>query len=300
MRLQTTGQAKPGTKRRKRDETVLSSPEHIKDEVEMLTGDSPLYNDLENYVDPNINIDNIDIDDLVRHDMPDVLLGVIKDDTVSPASDHTPSPDHQQYMRSLSPELQPPGCPPPPPGCPAPGYLEHPTPDGPGYSPPGASYCDSVEEPKIRLDYDSIGSSVQDLTPKRNKRSLFNPNMFNAESRESTVETDSISTKSLISRINSLNRRQQRDSVTDDSIGSSSLVSDKNTDQSDDETKIKVLELKHKFEGVKDKCIEKIKTKIIKPEEEKTILDHKQTRADCFPAFVFVMTPIAVVIIAGR
>lgn len=321
-RLQTAGVAKRGTKRRKKDTaSVMSSPD-INHDVEMLNGDSPLYNDLENYVDPSVDVNNLDIDEFLRQDIPDVLQ-----DALSPGSDMTPSPDHQDLLRSLSPEApylsQPPGCPAPssarplPPGCSAPGYFFD------NEDMIGACYTDSSDKkPKIKLDYDSIpGSSVQDLTPKKsNKRSLFNPMSIGSPApaivkqeveEVDCVETDSkssISTRSLIDRINNLNRSKHRGSLasaddsaykSQDSLCSSPPLSEtgKNDESDVEDYKPKVLDLKNKFEGAKDKCMEKIKSKINKSDEEKQMIHSK--KADCFPAFVFMMTPIAVVALAG-
>ena len=77
----------------------------------------------------NEHFENIDIDDLLRQDIPDVLQGVIGEaisiDSMSVEADLTPSPDDQELMRCLSPSGPPPGCPPPlamgpAPGCPRP------------------------------------------------------------------------------------------------------------------------------------------------------------------------------------
>ena len=66
---------------------------------------SPILQELHDFVD---GIDNID--EFVKQDIPDVLMGVM-------GSDETPSPELQELQRCLSPDaselLQPPGCPPP-------------------------------------------------------------------------------------------------------------------------------------------------------------------------------------------
>ena len=126
------------------------------------------------------------------------------------------------------------------------------------------------------------------------------------------METDSkssISTRSLIDRINNLNRSKHRSSLTSaddsayksqDSLCSSPPLSEtgKNDESDVEDSKPKVLDLKNKFEGAKDKCMEKIKSKINKSDEEKQMIHSK--KADCFPAFVFMLTPIAVVALAGK
>ena len=62
---------------------------------------------------------------------------------------------------------------------------------------------------------------------------------------------------------------------------------------------MKVSELSKKFGGAKKKCMEKIKSKMIRTDDEKSMLVSKQARGDCFPAFVFMLTPLVVVVLAG-
>ena len=292
--------------------------------IQMLS-EPKLFNDLQ----------DIDIDDLLRQDIPDVLQGVIGEasssiDSMSVQTDLTPSPDDQDLMRCLSPSGPAPGCPPPSrspgpaPGCPL---------------PPGAS------QQSLQIDYDSLppifqhGSSVENLTPRRGQVSLLrsssgkaspikNKNQFlgslEADSRSSSrsllssrsndlAEADSprpVTTKSLISRINSLNKKHS-DSLTSDTDSAyksgDSLCSSLATgdslksppDISDEDSETKVSELSKKFGGAKKKCMEKIKSKMSKTDDEKSLLVSKQTRGDCFPAFVFMLTPLVVVVLAG-
>ena len=328
-RLQTAGVAKPGMKRRKRNEgsaALLGSPnQHNEDSMDNNSFDvsegSPILQELHDFVD---GIDNID--EFVKQDIPDVLMGVM-------GSDETPSPELQELQRCLSPDaselLQPPGCPPPllnlqPPGCPAP--------SGP---PPGSRFLETDEfdeplYPSIHLDYENISdisdkynsnSSVQNLTPRRKQLELLkrvsgftdtSSPIMNKDDRIATADspdTDSISTRSLITRINSLNKKHiespsDNDSAykSQDSFSSSIFVSDsaKSPELSEEESKPNISELTRKFGGAKKKCIEikeKIKSKTSKVDDIPTI---KQSRADCFPAFVFMLTPFAVVILAGN
>ena len=305
----------------------------------------------------NEHFENIDIDDLLRQDIPDVLQGVIGEslmsvDSMSVEADLTPSPDDQDLMRCLSPSGPPamamgpaPGCPRPrgpPPGCPL---------------PPGAAPRHPEQE-SVQIDYDSLppvsrqgiatgdgpGSSVENLTPKRGQVLLMrssssnkgspvkNRNQFTSLDCQDTngrasssrsllfslsndvADCESakpVTTKSLISRINSLNNRKHHDSLassdTDSAYKSQESFSSITTDSikspsdlSDGETELKVSELSKKFGGAKKKCIEKIKSKINKTDEEKNMPVSKQQRGDCFPAFVFMLTPLAVVVLAGR
>ena len=344
-RLQTAGIAKPGTKRRKREDGVfLGSPEH--NGLEMSNGNILSDGNIQVLNEPqlfNEHFENIDIDDLLRQDIPDVLQGVIGEslmsvDSMSVEADLTPSPDDQDLMRCLSPSGPPamalgpaPGCPRPrgpPPGCPLP----------PGAAPP------RLEQESLQIDYDSLppvnrqgiatgdshGSSVENLTPKRGQVYSMRASSSNkgspvkASSRSllSSLSHDvadcespkPVTTKSLISRINSLNNRKQHDSLassdTDSAYKSqesfssfSSITTDSiksPSDLSDGETELKVSELSKKFGVAKKKCIEKIKSKINKTDEEKNMPVSKQQRGDCFPAFVFMLTPLAVVVLAGK
>ena len=352
-RLQTAGIAKPGTKRRKREDGVLlGSPEH--NGLEMSNGNILSDGNIQVLNEPqlfNEHFENIDIDDLLRQDIPDVLQGVIGEslmsvDSMSVEADLTPSPDDQDLMRCLSPSGPPamalgpaPGCPRPrgpPPGCPLP----------PGAAPP------RLEQESLQIDYDSLppvprnllskqgcsatgdsfnshGSSVENLTPKRGQVYLMrasnsnkgspvkNKNQFTSHDCQDDVadcESKPVTTKSLISRINSLNSRKHHDSLassdTDSAYKSqesfssfSSITTDSiksPSDLSDGETELKVSELSKKFGGAKKKCIEKIKSKINKTDEEKNMPVSKQQRGDCFPAFVFMLTPLAVVVLAGK
>ena len=302
----------------------------------------------------NEHFENIDIDDLLRQDIPDVLQGVIGEaisiDSMSVEADLTPSPDDQDLMRCLSPSGPPPGCPPPLAMGPAPGC---PRPRGPPPGcplPPGAAPR-HLEQESVQIDYDSLppifnqGSSVESLTPKRGQMSLMrasssnkgspvrNKNQFSSPDCQDTERRASsrsllssqslrvatadspqpVTTKSLISRINSLNNRKHNDSLTSsdtdsayksqESFSSSNVTTDSiksPSDVSDGETELKVSELSKKFGGAKKKCIEKIKSKINKTDEEKDMQVTKQHRGDCFPAFVFMLTPLAVVVLAGN
>lgn len=360
IKFPISGIAKPGTKRRKREDGVLlGSPEH--NGLEMSNGNILNDGNIQVLNEPQLfnehfeNIDSIDIDDLLRQDIPDVLQGVIGEslmsvDSMSVEADLTPSPDDQDLMRCLSPSGPPamamgpaPGCPRPrgpPPGCPM---------------PPGAAPR-HLEQESLQIDYDSLpplsrqgcssGSSVENLTPKRGQVYLMrasssnkgspvkNKNQFRSQdcqdtdvraSSRSLLSSQShdvadcesakpVTTKSLISRINSLNNRKHHDSLassdTDSAYKSqesfssfSSITTDSiksPSDLSDGETELKVSELSKKFGGAKKKCIEKIKSKINKTDEEKNMPVSKQQRGDCFPAFVFMLTPLAVVVLAGK
>ena len=346
-----SGVAKPGTKRRKREEGILGSPEHNglgNGNIQIL--DEPqLFNE---------HFENIDIDDLLRQDIPDVLQGVIGEalmsvDSMSVEADLTPSPDDQDLIRCLSPSGPAPGCPPPmamglAPGCPRPMATADgpapgcPRPRGP---PPGCPLPPRhLEQESLQIDYDSLppifsqGSSIENLTPKRGQVSLMrasssnkgspvkNRNQFPSDSRSSSrsllssqshdaADCESpkpVTTKNLISRINSLNKKHNDSLSSSDadsayksqeSFSSSSVTTDSiksPSDLSDGESELKVSELSKKFGGAKKKCIEKIKSKISKTEEEKNMHVSKQHRGDCFPAFVFMLTPIAVVVLAGK
>ena len=342
-----SGIAKPGTKRRKREDgALLGSPEH--NGLEMSNGNINCDGNIQMLNEPqlfNEHFENIDIDDLLRQDIPDVLQGVIGEaisiDSMSVEADLTPSPDDQDLMRCLSPSGPPPGCPPPLAMGPAPG-CSRPRGPPPGCPlPPGAAPRHAEQE-SVQIDYDSLppifnhGSSVESLTPKRGQMSLMrasssnkgspvrNKNQFpspdcqnterRASSRIATADSPQpVTTKSLISRINSLNNRKHNESLTSsdtdsayksqESFSSSSVTIDSiksPSDLSDGETEMKVSELSKKFGGAKKKCIEKIKSKINKTDEEKNMQVSKQHRGDCFPAFVFMLTPLAVVVLAGN
>merc|ERR1719474_1765437 len=196
-------------------------------------------------------------------------------------------------------------------------------------------------KPTIQMDYDSItynrsytsgpGSSVQNLTPKRMFPKALSPlgaPMMRQGRISSTDSLDSetnksISTSSIISRINKLNSKR-RDSATSEndsayksqeSFSSSMILSDstrndtpiakidslvpRNNLDSDGDSDSKVSELTRKFGGASKKCIDKFKSKVTKSEEEKIVsLESKPGRNDCFPAFVFMLTPLAVVFLA--
>ena len=265
---------------------------------------------------------------------------------MSVEADLTPSPDDQDLMRCLSPSGPAPGCPPPramatadgpAPGCPRP--------RGP---PPGCPLPPRhLEQESLQIDYDSLppifshGSSVENLTPKRGQVSLMRASSSNKGSpvknrnQFSSLDTDRrsssrsllssqshdaadcespkpVTTKNLISRINSLNKKHNDSLSSSDadsayksqeSFSSSSVTTDSiksPSDLSDGESELKVSELSKKFGGAKKKCIEKIKSKMNKTDEEKNMHVSKQHRGDCFPAFVFMLTPIAVVVLAGK
>jgi len=129
-----------------------------------------------------------------------------------------------------------------------------------------------------------------------------------------------ISTMSLISRLNKVTKIQSStDSLGDDdsayrsqdsilsnsldSLGTSQVMSlaEKNkietSDTSDTERELKVMEITKKFGGAKKKCMEKLKSKISKS-DSRNKLELKQNLADCFPAFIYLMTPIIVIILA--
>ena len=367
------GVAKPGTKRRKRDEISVGSPASVgQREVIIQNGivdvdgaPTELFNDLQEFVNNSSieNIDEIDIDELVRNDIPDVLMGV--NDAVSVVSDSSQSPDNQELARCMSPAQtygsqtmsfisfnrgfidQPPGA--PPGAVPLPPGAAPPPPPPPGAAAPhGSSMVDLVatgDSPKssIQIDYDSItynrltnisGSSVQNLTPKRMFPKGLSPRATPSMRRSLISSTESlesesnksISTTSIISRINSLNRKRRDSAASEndsaykshDSFSSSinfhessrnetpvassdSLIPRKQDSDTEVDSDSKVSELTRKFGGASKKCIEKIKSKVSKSEEEKTVnLESKPGRNDCFPAFVFMLTPIAVVFLGGN
>ena len=77
-RLQTAGVTKPGTKRRRRDNEgkLISSPEMSPSDpknssTDVTDGRSDLYGEIQEFVD---DLDDINIDDLVRHDIPDLII----------------------------------------------------------------------------------------------------------------------------------------------------------------------------------------------------------------------------------
>ena len=300
-RLQTAGVTKPGTKRRRRDNEgkLISSPEmspsdsNNSSSTEVTDGRSDLYGEIEEYVD---DLDDINIDDLVRHNIPDLiipsLMGVME-------TDESPSPDHQTFERCLSPS---------PTSGAARARLST-----------DRRYRDEydytavelpAESPAIMLDYDNIppelfhrnssppgaargGSQVQSLTSRFRRRG-------GSQVSESSMESDSkaASSTSLISRLNKINKTSSRD-------GSSSTDSAYKSEQSlhsvtDEENDAKVSELTKRFGGAKKACLDKIKTKISKTEGDRSMVEAKGTRGDCFPAVVFMLTPFAVIIFAGE
>ena len=309
--------------------------------MEMNSGDvtdGPLFNELQNYVDNIDNLENIDIDDLVRQDIPDVLMGVLETGVKEDAmSDHTPSPGTQEYRRCLSPspsEHGPPGC--PPPGAAAsPGTLEEPAihlvyENLPPYIPESKStlafgsraqsLVPKASKPKaVRLGRPPLGGSPLNTNKEFSSLDSFEEDSNSVSagslmSRINSIESDSakpVATRSLISRINNLNKKHH-DSVSSDndsayksqeSFTSMSCTSESvkgSAELSDEDPEPKVSELTRKFGGAKKKVVEKIKSKISKVDDEKTMLDNKQSRGDCFPAFVFMLTPLAVVVLAGN
>eukprot|EP00092_Neocalanus_flemingeri_P022305 GFUD01024187.1.p1 GENE.GFUD01024187.1~~GFUD01024187.1.p1 ORF type:complete len:836 (+),score=195.53 GFUD01024187.1:63-2570(+) len=148
QRLSTSGVAKPGRKRRKRDTSStegqnisVGSPNSSQPSPSSFSGGSPysivsedqqqLMEDIGEYVITGNDLDDIDIDDLLHaNDLPDVLRGVIKEcpgERMTPPAelDHagpapglfnpvvgyqlSPSPDHMSLARCLSPS-SPPGA----------------------------------------------------------------------------------------------------------------------------------------------------------------------------------------------
>ena len=150
QRLSTSGVAKPGTKRRKRDtmssegrNTSIGSPNSSLLSPNSVSGGSPysfvsedqqkLMEDISEFAPAGNDLDDIDIDDLLRQEIPDVLRGVMHVEglpmTLESESesefDHSshapfahippmrtelsPSPDHLSFARCLSPS-SPPGA----------------------------------------------------------------------------------------------------------------------------------------------------------------------------------------------
>lgn len=150
QRLSTSGVAKPGTKRRKRDtmssegrNTSIGSPNSSLLSPNSVSGGSPysfvsedqqkLMEDISEFAPAGNDLDDIDIDDLLRQEIPDVLRGVMHVEglpmtleSVSESEfDHSshapfahiqpirtqlsPSPDHLSFARCLSPS-SPPGA----------------------------------------------------------------------------------------------------------------------------------------------------------------------------------------------
>merc|ERR1719499_820255 len=124
-----------------------------------------------------------------------------------------------------------------------------------------------------------------------------------------TVESDStsISASNLISRINSLNKKRNNsgESDNDSAYKSQESFNTSNTEYcnlalstpTQSTSDVDVSDLTRKFGGGAKKKLEKIRAKVSKKEEDRTVLESKQSRGDCFPALVFMMTPIVVVIL---
>jgi len=140
------------------------------------------------------------------------------------------------------------------------------------------------------------------------------------DNSEKTEPETKISTLSLISRLNKVTKiESSTDSIHDvdsayrsqesllsnslDSLGPSSMTRlvKKNeietSDTSDNERELKVLEITKKFGGAKRKCMEKLKSKMSKS-ESKNKLEIRQDLADCFPALIYIITPVIVMFMA--
>ena len=279
LRLQTAGVTKPGTKRRRRDNEgrLISSPEEAAshNSPDMTDGRGELYEEIQEYVD---DLGNVDIDDLVRHDIPDVLLGVME------TGGDSPSPDHQSLARCLSPS---------------------PT-SAPGAAPRMRSLdsfdsADNEDKPQILFDYDKLsdkldessrhsaglykgGSQVEQLTSRLRRAG-------GSHASDSSADSDCkvLPSKSLISRLNKINKTSSQPP------GLSSEALENESDQ-------KVSELTKKFGGAKKACMDKIKHKISKQDPDKSLeaMRERGERGDCFPALVFMFTPFVVIVLAGR
>ena len=300
-RLQTAGVTKPGTKRRRHqrdnDGRLIVSPEmspsdSSKSPTEVTDGRSDLYGEIQEFVD---DLEDINIDDLVRHDIPDLIIPSLMG-VMDTATGDSPSPDHQTFERCLSPS----------PTSAAPRVRL--SADG-RYREECEPECGAAS-PQIQLDYDDIpaellhsnssppggargGSQVQSLTSRLRRRGGSQVSDSSLES-----ETKVVSSKSLISRLNMINKSSSRE-------GSSSTDSAYKSEQSlqsvtdDEENDAKVSELTKRFGGARKACLNKIKTKISKTDSDRPMVEAKGTRGDCFPAVVFMLTPFAVVILAG-
>lgn len=305
-RLQTAGVTKPGTKRRRRDNEgkLIGSPEMSPSEAnssstEVTDGRSDLYGEIQDFVD---DLDDINIDDLVRHDIPDLIIPSLMGVTEIATGD-SPSPDHQTFERCLSPS---------PTSAASRARIGTERQYRGDY---GVECCYTAvelcaESPPVMLDYDNIpdellqrnssppgaargGSQVQSLTNRLRRRG-------GSQVSDTSVESDTkvVSSKSLISRLNKINKTPSRE-------GSSSTDSAYKSEQSlhavtdDEENDAKVSELTKKFGGARKACLNKIKTKISKTDNDRSMVEAKGTRGDCFPAVVFMLTPFAVVILAG-
>ena len=137
------------------------------------------------------------------------------------------------------------------------------------------------------------GSQVQSLTNRMRRRG-------GSQVSDTSVESDSkvVSSKSLISRLNKINKTSSRE-------GSSSTDSAYKSERSllsvadDEENDAKVSELTKMFGGAGKACVNRIKAKISKTDGDRSMVEAKGTRGDCFPAVVFMLTPFAVIIFAG-
>ena len=289
-RLQTAGVTKPGTKRRRRDNEgkLISSPETSPSHANNLSTDvtdgrGGLYGEIQEFVD---DLDDINIDDLVRH-VPDLIIPSLMGEMETATGD-SPSPDHQTFERCLSPS-------------PTSGAARARLSQREIYVECNYTAVElPASSPPLLLDYDNIppgaargGSQVQSLTDRFRRRA-------GSQASDTSVESDSktVSSKSLISRLNKINKTSSRE-------GSSSTDSAYKSEQSlhsvtdDEENEAKVSELTKRFGGARKACLDKIKTKISKPDPDRSMVEAKGTRGDCFPAVVFMLTPFAVIIFAG-
>ena len=300
-RLQTAGVTKPGTKRRRRDNegklilTPETSPSHTNNSsTDVTDGRGGLYGEIQEFVD---DLDDINIDDLVRH-VPDLIIPSLMGEMETGDS---PSPDAQTFERCLSPS---------PTSVSARARLSTER----RYREEFDVECNytavdlPAESPPILLDYDNIpaellqrnssppgaargGSQVQSLTERFRRRERGG-----SQVSDNSLESDSkvVSSTSLISRLNKINKTSSRE-------GSSSTDSAYKSDEifDDEENEAKVSELTKRFGGARKACLDKIKTKISKPDQDRSLVEAKGTRGDCFPAMVFMLTPLAVLIFAG-
>ena len=280
LRLQAAGVTKPGTKRRRRDQDgkLIESPETSAPDTEMTDGRGELYDEIQEYVD---DLGDINIDDLVRRDIPDVLLGVLE----TGGKDDSPSPDHQSLARCLSPSPTS-----------APGTTARIT---------SLDSFDSNEpevQPQIMFDYDKLSDKLDEHS--RSSSSLHSKGgqvqsltsrlmRGGSQASDSSLESEhkGLPSKNLISRLNKINKSFSQDQPPGARCDAPS--------SGEDEPDHKVSDLTKKFGGARKACLDKIKQKISKPEPDKSLAELRGERGDCFPALVFMLTPFAVIVLAG-
>ena len=157
-------------------------------------------------------------------------------------------------------------------------------------------------QPQIMFDYDKLSDKLDEHS--RSSSSLHSKGgqvqsltsrlmRGGSQASDSSLESEhkGLPSKNLISRLNKINKSFSQDQPPGARCEAPS--------SGEDEPDSKVSDLTRKFGGARKACLDKIKQKISKPEPDKSLADLRGERGDCFPALVFMLTPFAVIVLAG-